>query len=328
MTEAKRVIVTGATGMIGSYLCQDLIQQGYAVVVFSRDPVAARMTVPGAADYVAWQPEEDSSWAAYLDGVYGVVHLAGSSIYTWGTRQTRESIAAETQNRIRSTEGLKRAMAQVQTKPQVFISASSVGTYGFDGFSDAEYTEASAPGADFWGQVSLPWEEAARAVETLGVRAVILRFGYVLAMHSHSGLAQQAEQFRRGWGGRVGKGTQWQPWIHVADAAGLIRFALEESRVEGAVNGTAPGVVRNQDFTRTLAQVVGKPARMVLPGFLLRRWLGVTAETILYGRQVVPTKALDLGYQFRFATVESALRDLLLAPPGGDETPLHVPYHI
>ncbi len=318
MIETKRVIVTGATGLIGSNLCRELITRGYAVVVFSRDPRAAQTVVPGAEAYVAWQSEEDGPWAEYLEGAYGVVNLAGGSIYTWGSRQTRESISAETQKRIRAIQGLVRAMTKARVKPQVFVSASSVGTYGFAGFSDAEYTEASAPGTDFWGQVSLPWEEAARTSEKVGVRAVFIRFGYVLAMHPHSGLAQQVEQFRRGYGGRVGSGKQWQPWIHVADAVGLLRFALEESRVEGAVNGTAPDMVRNRDFTRMLAQMIGKPARMVVPGFLLRTWLGMTAETILFGRRVFPRKALDLGYPFQFATLETALRDLL---HGGDGSP-------
>ena len=320
MVETKRVIVTGATGLIGSSLCRELIKRGYAVVVFSRNPAAARTVIPGAEAYVAWQPEENGPWAEYMKGTYGVVHLAGDSIYTWGSRQTQASISAETQNRIRAIQGLIRAMTAAQAKPQVFVSASSVGTYGFDGFTDAEFTESSAPGTDFWGQVSLPWEEAALEAQKIGIRAVVMRFGYVLAMHSHGGLAQQAEQFRRGFGGRVGSGKQWQPWIHVADAAGLILFALEESRVEGAVNGTAPDVVRNRDFTQMLAQMVRKPARMVIPGVLLRMWLGVTAETILYGRRVLPYKALSLGYHFQFETLESALRDLLEALPAGSET--------
>lgn len=311
MMEAKRVIVTGATGLIGSSLCQELIRRGYAVVVFSRDPAMARTKVPGAAEYVAWQPEESGPWAASIEGAYGVVNLAGGSIYTWGKRQTRESISAETQNRVRGIRGLVRAMEDAQVKPQAFVCASSVGTYGFDGFTDAEFTEASPPGADFWGQTSLPWEEAALSAEQAGVRTIVMRFGYVLAMQPNSGLAQQAEQFRRGFGGPVRPGTQWQSWIHASDTAGLIAFALEDNRVRGPLNGTAPEPVRSRDFAQMLAQVVGKPARLATPGFLLRMWLGKTADTIIYGRRVLPQKALDLGYQFQFATLESALRDLV-----------------
>lgn len=311
MAEAKKVVVTGATGLIGGILCQELMRRGYAAVVFSRDPDTARSKVPGAAAYVAWQPEENGPWAESIEGAYGVVNLAGGSIYTFGKRQTRQSIRAETLSRTRGIRGLVKAMAEAQAKPQAFVSASSVGTYGFDGLTDAEFTEARPPGADFWGQDSLSWEETALAAEQVGVRTTVVRFGYVLAMQPHSGLARQVEQFRRGFGGPVSSGKQWQPWIHVADAAGLILFALEDDRVRGPLNGTAPDIVRNRDFTRALAQAVGKPARFATPGLLLRMWLGMTADTMLYGRRVLPKKVLDLGYQFQFATLESALHDLL-----------------
>jgi uncharacterized protein (TIGR01777 family) len=316
MADGKRVIVTGATGLIGNRLCRELLNRGYSLVVFSRHPEAAQAQIPGAAAYVAWQPEERGPWMEQINGAYGVVNLAGGSIYTFGKRQTHESIGAETQTRIRGIRGLVNAMAQAREKPQVFVCASAVGTYGFDGFTDAEFTEASPPGSDFWGQTSLAWEAAASVAEQIGVRTVLMRFGYVLDMQPGSGLAQQAEQFRRGFGGPVRPGKQWQPWIHNADAAGLIAFALEDGRARGPLNGTAPDVVRNRDFARALAQVVGKPSRFGTPGWVLKMWLGVTAETILYGRRVVPQKALDLGYPFQFPTLESALRDLLAAEPG------------
>lgn len=315
MLEARRIVVTGATGLIGSRLCRELLTRGYTVVVFSRHPEAARVQVPGAAAYVAWQPAESGPWAEYIEGAYAVVNLAGGSIYTFGKRQTRESITTETQSRVRGIHGLVGAMAQARTKPQVFVCASSVGTYGFDGFTDSEFTETSPPGTDFWGQVSQPWEEAALAVEQIGIRAVVMRFGYVLDIQPHSGLAQQVEQFRRGFGGPVSPGQQWQPWIHNADAVGLILFALADERVRGPLNGTAPDIMRNRDFAQTLAQAVGKPARFATPGLLLRMWLGVTAETILYGRRVVPQKALDLGYQFQFPTLSSAFGNLLSVEP-------------
>ncbi|HLV99292.1 MAG TPA: TIGR01777 family oxidoreductase [Ktedonobacterales bacterium] len=315
MAEAKRVIVTGATGLIGNRLCRELLNQGYTLVVFSRHPEGAQAHIPGAAAYVAWQPEEHGPWMEQIEGAYGVVNLAGGSIYTFGKRQTRESVSAETQSRIRGIHGLVNAMAQVQSKPKVFVCASAVGTYGFDGFTDMEFNEASKPGEDFWGQTSLAWEEAALAAEEPGVRTVLMRFGYVLDMQPGSGLARQAEQFRRGFGGPVRPGKQWQPWIHNADAVGLIMFALEDERVRGPLNGTAPDVVRNRDFARTLAQVVGKPARFGTPGWVLKMWLGVTAETILYGRRVLPKKALKLGYPFQFPTLESALRNLVAAEP-------------
>jgi uncharacterized protein (TIGR01777 family) len=305
--------------LIGSSLCRALIQRGYVVVVCSRDPTAARATVSGADAYVPWQPEETGPWAEYIDGAYGVVNLAGGSIYTFGKRQTQESITAETGNRVRGILGLVQAMTKAEAKPQVLVCASSVGTYGFNGLTDAEFTESSSPATDFWGRVSLPWEEAALRAETAGVRAVVMRFGYVLGMHPHSGLARQVEQFRRGFGGPVSSGKQWQPWIHVDDAVGLVLWALEDGRVRGPLNGTAPDVVRNRDFAAAMANVVGRPARLRTPGLLLRMSVGVTADTILYGRRVLPQKALELGYQFQFPTLASALHDLVDARPSNQK---------
>jgi NAD dependent epimerase/dehydratase family enzyme len=124
---------------------------------------------------------------------------------------------------------------------------------------------------------------------------------------------QQAEQARRGFGGPVLPGRQWVPWVHIADVAGLIVYALEDERVRGPLNVVAPGVVRNREFMATLARVVGKPARFPVPGVLLSLGFGITADTIVHGRRVVPRKALDLGYTFRFAALEPAIRDLLAA---------------
>jgi uncharacterized protein (TIGR01777 family) len=169
----------------------------------------------------------------------------------------------------------------------------------------------TTPGDDFWGRVSLPWEEAALEAERLGVRTVVLRTGYVLDGRPGSGLAQQVAQFRRGFGGPVRPGSQWVPWIHIADAVELILLALDDERVRGPLNCTAPGVVRNREFAETLGRVVGKPANRAMPGVMLRMFMGVVADTIIHGRCVVPEAALALGYDFRFPTLDAALRDLV-----------------
>jgi uncharacterized protein (TIGR01777 family) len=315
MVGAKRVIVIGATGLIGGALCRALLDRGDEVVVFSRDPEAARARVPGAAAYVAWQPTESGPWGAQVGGAHAVVHLAGESIFTFGKRQTRATVAAETRSRVRGIQGLVRAMTEAPARPAAFVGASSVGTYGFAGFSDVEYTEDSPAGSDFWGRDSQAWEAAALEAARFGVRTVVLRTGYVLDARPGSGLPQQVEQFRRGFGGAVRPGRQWVPWVHIADVAGLILLALDDARVRGPLNVTAPGGVRSREFAATLGRVVGKPPRFAIPGFLLRLGFGVTADTIIHGRHVVPRKALDLGYPFRFPALEPALRDLV--PPAG-----------
>jgi uncharacterized protein (TIGR01777 family) len=303
------MVVTGATGQIGSVLCRRLLERGDAPVVFTRDVQAAQESVPGAADYVAWQPQETGPWATQTARAQAVVYLAGGSLYSG--RQTRASVRAEVDTRVRGIRGLVRAMKEAAVKPRVFVSASSVGTYGYDGFTDAEFTENSSPGDDFWGQASLPWEEAALEAERLGVRTVVLRTGYVLDGRPGSGLAQQVAQFRRSFGGPVRPGSQWVPWIHIADAVGLILLALDDERVRGPLNCTAPGVVRNREFAETLGVVLGKPVGRAIPGVMLRLFMGVVADTIIHGRRVVPETALALGYDFRFPRLEPALRDLV-----------------
>jgi uncharacterized protein (TIGR01777 family) len=309
-TPARRVIVTGATGLIGRGLCAALQQRGYAVVVFSRDPNAARLKVPGASEYVEWHPDHAGPWIECVDGAHGVVHLAGGTIFAPGQRQTREAIRAETENRARAIRGLVDAIEVGNAKPRVFVAASSVGTFGYAGYSDDEITESSPPGTDFWGQDSVCWEAAALAAQRLGVCVVVVRTGYVLDSRG-GGLPQQVEQFRRGFGGPVLPGTQWVPWIHLADAVGLFLLALEDDRVRGPLNATAPDVVRNRAFADAIGEALGKPARLPIPGFVLRLFLGVTSDIIVHGRRVVPKKALDLGYQFQYPTLKSALADLI-----------------
>jgi uncharacterized protein (TIGR01777 family) len=308
----RRIVITGATGTIGTALCRRLLERGDTLVVFSRDAPAARQTVPGAAAYVTWQPAEMGPWAEQIEEADAIVYLAGGSLYQG--RQTEASVRAETESRERGIRGLVHAMAQARVTPPVFVSASSVGTYGYAGVTDAAVTESSPPGADFWGQDSVPWEGAALDAGRLGVRAAVLRLGYVLDARPGGGLMRQVEQFRRGFGGPVWPGTQWVPWIHIADAVGLFLLALDDERVRGPLNATAPGAIRNRDYARSLGAIVGRPARLPTPGFALRLGLGVVAETIISGRRVVPQAALDLGYRFRFPALEDALRDLVASP--------------
>lgn len=170
----KRVVITGATGLIGGTVARMLTERGAAVVIFSRDPDAARKTLPGMADYVAWQPEiptANTAWVKAIDGAYAVVHCAAPSLF--GKRMNEADIRVLSHNRITSTRGLAQAMSMVASKPAVFVSSASQGTYGFPRqISDAPVDESAPAGNDFWGQDSIPWEQAALEAEKLGVRVV------------------------------------------------------------------------------------------------------------------------------------------------------------
>lgn len=305
------IVITGATGLIGTALCAALQQQGEEIVLFSRNPQATAERIPTANDVIFWEMTEAGPWVTPLDGAKAVIHLAGGPIFTFGHRQTKESVAHETQRRIKAIRGLVQAMAAAKHKPRVFISASSVGSYGYRGYTDDIFTEESPPDTDFWSLQSKAWEGAALDASLLGVRPVVLRTSYVLDASPHGGLMQQARQFRSGWGGPVLPGRQWLPWIHLMDEVGLIQMALADERIQGPLNCTAPEAPRNREFAATLGKVLGKPARVPVPGWALRMGLGITADIIIHGRRVLPHKALDLGYTFHFPHLESALQDLL-----------------
>ena len=331
MPDEKRVIVTGATGLIGRRLCRQLIERGYQVVVFSRSPMRAREAVPGAAAYVAWQPAEDGAWATAIDGAYGVIHLAGASLFSrrWSAAYKREIY----DSRVIGTRGLVSAMARAATKPQVFVSASAVGYYGPHG--DTILDESAPPGNDFLAQVCRAWEQEALRADHLGIRTAIVRSGVVLsradgawalpidlrgASLSRPGIVLETDAgalpllvlpFRFFVGGPILPGTQWFSWIHIDDEVGILVLALEDERARGPINATAPEPQPNRAFAQTIGRVLGRPAWMPIPGFVLRLMLGEMADMITTGQRVIPRKAQALGNQFKYPTSEQALRQLL-----------------
>ena len=302
----RRVIVTGATGLIGAALCRRLQERGYAPVVFSRDPARARTQLPGLGDYVAWEPAEDGAWASALDGAYGVVSLAGAPVF--GPRWTPAYKREIRDTRTVGTRGLVRAMAKARSQPQVFVSASAIGVYGFR--DDTPLDETAAPGTDFLAQVCVAWEAEARAAEALGVRTSLQRIGIVLARDGGP-LYYMALPTRLGLGGYILPGNQWVSWVHIEDAVSAVLLALEDERVRGPVNVVAPDARRHRDFMRTLGRCLRRPVWAPVPGFALRLAVGEFAQTLTTGQRVVPARLEAWGYRFRYPMLEPALRDLL-----------------
>ena len=308
MIERKRVVVAGATGTIGRALSKSLIGRGYDVIVFSRNVDAAHKGVPGAAEYIAWQPEETGSWFSAIDGAFAVINLAGAPFFKRWSPEYKQEV---TNSRVRGTRGLIHAMKAAKVRPQVFIVGTSQGYYGFDGTNRDQTMDESAPaGNDYWGQDTASYEQQIAQAESLGIRTIMLRTGVLLSEDSGP-LPQQVPQYMRGFGGPVLPGSQWYSWIHIADEVGIILFALENEQVNGQINLTAPEPVTNRDFAKTLGKVLHRPAWFPLPGFMLKLFLGEVAAVVIRGRRVVPKKVLDAGYRFHYPTLEPALRQLL-----------------
>lgn len=302
----RRIMITGGTGLIGRHLCDQLLARGDEVVILSRHPEHTPH-INRAAAVLPWQPGADGPWARELDGIDAVVNLAGAPFFTrWKANYYHEQVIASRQA---ATDSLLNAMKTKPKRPAVFINGSSIGVYGYRR-DDKPVTEATPPGDDFWGRDSIALEQRAAAAKQAGARVVQLRTGIVLARESGA-LGDQLEQFRKGWGAIILPGSQWFPWIHVDDVAALIAFAIDTPDLDGALNATAPHPIQYRDYAQTLARSVGSSARLRLPGWIMRRAIGPVATTVTHGRRVIPAKATDAGFRFRYPTLETALGALL-----------------
>jgi len=300
-----KVLVTGASGLIGSALCDALLARGDSVVGLTREPRKARGTNPGVV-WHAWQPTLERPPAEAFEGVEGVVNLIGERIDQRWTDDAKRRIVESRQT---ATHNLVGAIAGLERKPRVLVSQAAIGYYGDRG--EAIVDESAGPGEGFDSKVVQEWEKAAHEVEASGVRLVILRTGHVL--DPRGGLLERMlPPFKLGVGGPLAGGDQYMSWIHVDDEVGIILWALENERVSGVLNATAPNPVTNRAFSRALGRALGRPAVMPAPGFALDLMFGREFGAVLRGGQrVMPRRALDLGYEFRFTELDAALRNLL-----------------
>ncbi|RTL36844.1 MAG: TIGR01777 family protein [Burkholderiales bacterium] len=302
MRRQPAVLVTGATGFVGQALVAELCRDGRRVIALSRDRRQARAQFgPGVwvVDDLEAIPSETR--------IDAIVHLAGARVLglPWTAARRRELL----DSRVGITQRLVALMRRLDERPRVFVSASAVGFYGAvnDG---SPCTEARAPQAgEFQSDLCAAIEHEARRAEALGVRVVRLRFGVVLGREGGA-YPMQALAARLGLGARLGTGQQPTPWLHRDDAVGLVRFALEQPQLAGAVNAVAPDVPCQADFARALAQSFGRRAWLSAPAWPLRQLAGEMSTILLDGQRAVPAAALAAGYRFRHPTLTGALADL------------------
>ncbi len=300
-----KILVTGSTGLVGTALVSTLAGAGHTVCRLVRPESAARGGAKDGFD-VPWNPTTGDLGGAAV-GADAVVNLAGASIA--GGRWTAGRKALLRSSRVDTTRALVAALAKMNARPRVLVSASAIGYYGSRG--DELLTEESAARKDFLASLAQEWEAEAVKAEALGIRVVRARFGIILSQHGGA-LAKMLLPFKLGVGGRIGSGQQWMSWVTLEDVVEILRFALESGTVQGAINVVAPGAVRNAEFTRELARALHRPALFPAPAFALRLVLGEMADALLLSSQrVVPQKLQQLGYRFLHADLAVALAAVL-----------------
>jgi uncharacterized protein (TIGR01777 family) len=300
-----RVLVTGASGFIGSALCDALLGRGDTVIGLSRDPQRARSTNPSVT-WHAWEPTLERPPATALENVDGVVNLEGEKINQRWTEDAKRRIM---ESRRTGTRNLIAAIAGLERKPRVLVNQSAIGFYGDRG--DAIVDESAESGEGYDAEVVREWEAAAGEAEGLGMRLVIVRTGHVLDPRGGL-LGELLTPFKLGLGGPIAGGRQYMSWVHIDDEVGILLWALDNERVSGTINSTAPNPVTNRELSHAIGRALGRPASVPAPGFVLDLKFGSEFGKVLRGGQrVMPRRALDLGYQFRYTDIDAAMGNLL-----------------
>lgn len=294
----RRVAVTGATGLVGSAVCDYLTQSGCEVIRMVRDPKLAD------ENHVYWSIEDDTIDIQLLEGIDAVVHLAGRNVAQgrWNSHVKREI----RESRRQGTALWGKMLRKMERPPQIFLSASAIGFYGDTG--DMLADESTESGYHFLSKVVLDWETEVERFYVPGLRTVQLRFGLILSRRGGA-LAQMMRLFRFGLGGPVGSGDQHVSWVSLVDAVRAVIHVLSHDSIVGPVNVVAPEVVTNREFATALGRALHRPALLRTPAFLLRLLLGEMAdELLLVNAHIISKRLLESGFTFNYPKLEPALR--------------------
>ena len=293
------IVVSGATGLVGSALNKELEGKGHSVIGLSRSK-------PSSENTIRWDPSRGQIDDSRLEGVGAVVHLAGENIVGRWTEEKKRKIL---DSRVQGTRLLAEAIAGLSEKPRTMVCASAIGYYGDRG--NELLREDSGPGDAFLSEVVKEWEASAKPAREAGIRVSNLRFGIVLSPEGGA-LGTTLPLFKIGGGGKVGSGKQWWSWVALDDVVGALVHALEDDSVEGAVNVASPNPLTNAEYTKVLGNVLNRPTFFPAPAPVLRLALGEVAdELLLASARVEPAKLKETGYEFRYPELEGALLHLL-----------------
>lgn len=302
----KKIVVTGATGLIGKSLVKKLIERNDSVVVLSNKTLQVKQLFGNSVEIIEWDYGFDDRLVKALAGVDAVIHLAGANIASkrWNESYKKTIIDSRTV----PTRNLIKAMQQSNNIPSVFVCASAVGFYGNTG--EKSIAENSPAGNDFLSQVCAVWEEESSKVEQLGIRRVSVRTGIVLSTQDGA-LKKLLLPFKLFAGGPLGNGKQWFPWIHIDDEVDIFLHAIDNNDLTGAANAVSPEHLRMKEFASILGGILNRPSFFNVPPLVLKIVLGEAAESILFSQKIKPEKLLNTGFKFKFSSPTEALSDLI-----------------
>lgn len=298
-----RILIAGGTGFIGKAMLREWASQ-HAIEVLTRDPSKAQLTPNARA--VGWDGKTLGAWTQHLEGADVLINLAGETIAQRWNPEVKQRLW---DSRVKTTELLVQAVLNAQSPPRVMLQASAIGIY--DQKPETTCDEDSPPATGFLADLGKAWEAAAQPVSGRGVRLCYMRIGIVLG-EGGGALERMLTPFKLGVGGPIGSGKQWLSWIHLDDIVGAAAFLMARDDLSGAFNFTAPNPVTMNEFAKTLGKVLLRPAVFRAPAFALRLMMGEMAELVLEGSRVLPKRLLEAGYEFRYPTLETALRSLLV----------------
>lgn len=294
-----KVLIAGGSGFLGTALINSLKRDNHKVITLTRRP-------PQNSDQTQWDGKTINGWGYLVNEVDAVVHLTGFGLEHWPWTPTQKQKFID--SRVIPGLALATAIQNAARPPKVFVQSSGVNRYGLRGESIAD--ESTPPGEDFLAQMTVPWESVTEPIKALGVRRLITRNAVVLA--KRGGLFPlMALPTRLFFGGRFGSGEQAVPWIHLTDHISAVRFLLENEKARGAYNLIAPAPTSNADFMRAVAKALHRPYWFHTPAFLLKLILGEMSNLLTEGRYSQPKRLIELGFQFRFGRLETAMEDLL-----------------
>lgn len=294
-----KVVISGASGLVGKALTQHLNTWGYQVVPLVRN----NFEFEGHGPAIYWDPESGVLDPTAMEGIHAVINLSGDNIASGRWTKVKKKKILE--SRVKSTLLLSRVLSSLKHPPKLWISASAVGFYGNTGNSIVD--EESPPGTDFLANVCQAWEDATIAAQRKAIRVIHARLGMVLSDQGGA-LKTMLTPFKMGVGGVIGSGDQWVSWVDIDDVVGAIHYLMEKESIEGAVNIVAPEPVTNRELTKTLGALLHRPTVLPMPAPLARLVFGEMADALLLSScRAIPKRLLEAGYQFKYGTLKQSL---------------------